>query len=95
MQPSTGSVGDSYDNALMETINGLYKNECIKPEGPIRNLAHAEWITAEWVSWYNVHRLHSRLHYQPPAEYEQAHYDRLLTVLQPEPAHTTRPVPNP
>ena len=86
--PSTGSVGDSYDNALMECINGLYKNECIKPEGPIRTLAHAEYATAEWVDWYNHDRLHSTLNYQSPTEYEQAHYDRLLTVLQPEPAHT-------
>jgi len=86
--PSTGSVGDSYDNALMECINGLYKNECIKPEGPIRTWAHAEYATAEWVDWYNRDRLHSRLGYRPPAEHEQAHYDRLLPVLQPEPAHT-------
>lgn len=88
MRPSTGSVGDSYDNALMETINGLYKNECIQPEGPIKTLAQAEYTTAEWVDWYNHDRLHSTLDYVPPAEYEQAHYDHLLTVLQPEPAHT-------
>lgn len=88
IMPSTGSVGDSYDNALMECINGLYKNECIKPDGPITNLAQAEYATAEWVDWYNHDRLHSSLDYRPPAEYEQAHYDRLLTVLQPEPAHT-------
>jgi putative transposase len=87
MLPSTGSVGDSYDNALMESINGLYKNECIKPEGPIRTWAQAEYATAEWVDWYNYDRLHSTLEYRPPAEYEQAHYDRLMAVLQPEPAH--------
>lgn len=86
--PSTGSVGDSYDNALMESINGLYKNECIKAEGPIKTLAQAEYATAEWVDWYNHDRLHSRLDYQPPAEYEQAHYDRLLPALQTEPVHT-------
>ena len=86
--PSTGSVGDSYDNALMESINGLYKNECIKPDGPIKTLAEAEYLTAEWVDWYNHDRLHSSLTYLPPIEYEQAHYDRLLPVLQPEPAHT-------
>jgi putative transposase len=85
--PSTGSVGDSYDNALMESINGLYKNECIKPEGPIRTWAQAEYATAEWVDWYNHDRLHSTLGYRPPAEYEQAHYDQLLAVLQPELAH--------
>lgn len=86
--PSTGSVGDSYDNALMETINGLYKNECIKPDGPIKTLAEAEYLTAEWVDWYNHERLHSSLGYIPPIEYEQAHYDRLLPVLQPELVHT-------
>jgi len=87
ISPSTGSVGDSYDNALMESINGLYKNECIKPDGPIRTWAQAEYATADWVSWYNRDRLHSSLNYRPPIEYEQAHYDRLLTVLQPEPAY--------
>lgn len=86
--PSTGSVGDSYDNALMECINGLYKNECIKPDGPIKTWAEAEYVTAEWVDWYNHQRLHSSLGYQTPIEHEQAHYDRLLTVLQQEPAHT-------
>jgi putative transposase len=86
--PSTGSVGDSYDNALMETINGLYKNECIKPDGPIKTLAEAEYRTAEWIDWYNHDRLHSSLGYIPPTEYEQAHYDRLLPVLQPELVHT-------
>src|SRR5699024_8806005 len=59
--PSTGSVGDSYDNALMESINGLYKNECIKPDGPIKTLAEVEYLTAEWVDWYNHDRLHSSL----------------------------------
>jgi len=86
--PSTGSVGDSYDNALMESINGLYKNECIKPDGPIKTLAQAEYLTAEWIDWYNHQRLHSSLDYIPPIEYEQDHYDRLLPVLQPEPVHT-------
>ncbi len=85
--PSTGSVGDSYDNALMESINGLYKNECIKPDGPIKTLAQAEYATAEWVDWYNHARLHSSIGNRPPAEHEQAHYDHLLPVLQPEPAH--------
>ena len=85
--PSTGSVGGPYDKALVESINGLYKNECIKPEGPIRTWAQAEYATAQWVDWYNHDRLHSTLGYRPPAEYEQAHYDRLLAVLQPEPAH--------
>lgn len=71
----------------MESINGLYKNECIKPEGPIKTLVEVEYITAEWVDWYNHDRLHSTLDYLTPAEYEQAHYHHLLPVLQPEPAH--------
>lgn len=86
--PSTGSVGDSYDNALMESINGLFKNECVKPDGPIKTLVEAEYRTAEWVDWYNHDRLHSSLGYVPPAEYEASHYDHLLTVLQPERVHT-------
>jgi len=85
--PSTGSVGDSYDNALMESINGLYKNECIKPEGPIKTLLDVEYATAEWVDWWNHNRLHSSLSYLTPAEYEQAHYNHLLNLLQPEPAN--------
>lgn len=88
MLPSTGTVGDSYDNALMESINGLYKNECIKADGPVRTFAEAEYRTAEWVDWYNHDRLHSTLRYQSPAEYETSHYHRQLAVLQPELAHT-------
>jgi putative transposase len=74
MLPSTGLVGDSYDNALMESINGLYRNEFTKPEGPIRTWGQAEYTTAEWIDWYNHHR-HRTLGYRPPAEHEQAHYD--------------------
>jgi putative transposase len=85
--PQPGRSAIRTTTALMESINGLYKNECIKPEGPIRTWAQAEYATAEWVDWYNHDRLHSTLEYRPPAEYEQAHYDQLLAVLQPEPAH--------
>lgn len=73
-------------NALMESINGLYKNECIKPDGPIKTLLKVEFLTAEWLDWYNQDRLHSTLAHVPPAEYEQNHNDHLLTVLHPEPA---------
>jgi transposase InsO family protein len=76
--PSIGSVGDAYDNALMESVNGLYKTECIRTtvfhEGPYKSLADVEYATAGWVDWYNNRRLHSSLGYVPPAEFEQAHY---------------------
>ena len=78
IQPSIGSVGDAYDNALMETINGLYKAECIRTrvfhDGPFKTLADIEYATAGWVDWYNNRRLHSTLGMVPPVEYEQAHY---------------------
>lgn len=86
---STGSGEASCDNALMESIYGLYKNECIKPEGPIRTIVEVEYLTAEWVDWWNQDRLHSTLGYRPPAEYENNHYDRQLTV--PGPHITDRP----
>ena len=79
--PSIGSVGDAYDNALMETINGLYKAECIRTtvfhDGPYKTIADVEFATAGWVDWYNTRRLHSSLGYVPPAEFEQAHYAAL------------------
>ncbi len=85
--PSIGSVGDAYDNALMETINGLYKAECIRTtvfhDGPYRTVADVEFATAGWVDWYNTRRLHSSLGYVPPAEYEQAHYATLNREPQP------------
>ena len=79
--PSIGSVGDAYDNALMESINGLYKAECIRTtvfhDGPYKTIAEVEFATAGWVDWYNNRRLHSSLGYLPPAEFEQAHYATL------------------
>ena len=81
IQPSIGSVGDAYDNALMETINGLYKAECIRTtvfhEGPYPTIADVEFATAGWVDWYNNRRLHSTLGNVPPIEFEQAHYATL------------------
>jgi putative transposase len=65
IHPSIGSVGDAYDNALMETVNGLYKSECVRTDvfhhGPYKNLADVEHATASWVDWYNNQRLHSSL----------------------------------
>jgi transposase InsO family protein len=85
--PSIGSVGDAYDNALMETINGLFKAECIRTtvfhDGPYKTIADVEYATAGWVDWYNTRRLHSSLGYVPPAEFEQAHYAALNREPQP------------
>jgi hypothetical protein len=78
IRPSIGTVGDAYDNALMETINGLYKAECIRTtvfhDGPYKTIADVEYATAGWVDWYNVRRLHGSLGSVPPLEFEQAHY---------------------
>jgi putative transposase len=71
--PSVGSKGDSYDNALAETVNGLYKAELIRRRGPWRTVAEVAVATAAWVAWWNTHRLHGALGYLPPAEYEAAH----------------------
>jgi putative transposase len=79
LQPSIGSVGDAYDNALAETTIGLYKTECVRDgspfrHGPIRTLADLEDITSAWVHWYNTSRLMHRLGRVPPAEAEAAYY---------------------
>jgi transposase InsO family protein len=79
--PSIGSVGDAFDNALMETINGLYKAECVRTtifhQGPYRDLADVEFATAGWVDWYNNRRLHGALGMRTPVEVEAAHYASL------------------
>jgi putative transposase len=74
--PSVGSVGDSFDNALAETINGLYKTELIKPGGPWRTLDAVEIATAEWVDWFNHRRLYEYCGDIPPVELETAYYAR-------------------
>jgi putative transposase len=68
---SVGSRGDSYDNALAETVVGLYKTELIRQRGPWRTLEHVELATAEWVDWWNQRRLHGATDNLPPAEYER------------------------
>lgn len=87
MRPSIGSVGDAYDNALMESINGLYKSECIRTtifhRGPYKTVTDVEVATAAWVDWYNHHRLHSTLGMTSPVEYEHAHYATLNREPQP------------
>jgi transposase InsO family protein len=75
--PSVGSVGDSYDNALAETINGLYKAEVIHRRGPWRSLKAVEFATLEWVDWFNNRRLLSSIGNMPPAEAEAAYYASL------------------
>jgi putative transposase len=76
IEPSVGSRGDSYDNALAESVIGLYKTELIRPRGPWRGLEDVEIATLEWVWWFNHHRLLEPLGYLPPAEYEEAFYSR-------------------
>jgi transposase InsO family protein len=73
--PSVGSVGDSYDNALAETINGLYKAEVIHRCGPWRNFDAVEFATLEWVDWFNNRRLLEPIGNIPPAEAEQRWWD--------------------
>jgi putative transposase len=87
IKPSIGSVGDAYDNALMETINGLYKAECIRTtvfhDRPYRTIADVEYATAGWVEWYNQRRLHGSLGMMSPKEFEAAHYATLTREPQP------------
>jgi len=71
--PSVGSVGDSYDNALAETVIGLYKTELIRPRGPWRNVDDVELATLAWVDWFNTQRLHGHLDDRPPIEFEAAY----------------------
>ncbi len=71
---SVGSRGDAYDNALAETINGLYKAEVIHHLGPWKGLEDVEYATLEWVAWYNSERLMEPLGYIPPAEYEERYH---------------------
>ncbi len=67
---SVGSKGDSYDNALAESFNGLYKNELIHRKGPWRGVEHVEWETLNYVDWFNNRRIHEALDYVPPVEFE-------------------------
>lgn len=78
---SVGSKGDSYDNALAETINGLYKTELVRRRGPWRTAEQVELATAEWVDWWNQRRLHSADGHVSPAEFEAAHYDAINAVV--------------
>ena len=77
VEPSVGSVGDSYDNALAETINGLYKAEVIHRRGPWRRFEAVEFATLEWVDWFNNRRLLEPIGNIPPAEAEERYYAML------------------
>mgnify|MGYP000046382735 FL=1 len=80
IEPSVGSTGDSYDNALAETINGVFKAEIIHRRGPWKTREAVELATLEWVSWFNHHRLLEPIGYIPPAEAE-ANYWRQQTQV--------------
>ena len=77
IEPSVGSVGDSYDNALAETIIGLYKTELIYKEGPWKGIEQVEFATLEWVDWFNNRRLLGPIGNIPPVEYEASYYQQL------------------
>jgi transposase InsO family protein len=77
IEPSVGSVGDSYDNALAETIIGLFKTEIIRQRGPWRNIEAVEFATLAWVDWFNHRRLLEPIGNVPPAEYETTYYQQL------------------
>jgi putative transposase len=76
IERSVGSTGDSYDNALAESVIGLYKTEVIYRRGPWKGIAEVEFATLEWVAWYNTRRLLEPLGYVPPDEFERAYYNR-------------------
>jgi putative transposase len=77
IEPSVGSVGDSYDNALAETVIGLFKTEVIRRRGPWRSLETVEYATLDWVDWYNNRRLLEPIGNMPPAEAEARYYAQL------------------
>ena len=85
IEPSVGSRGDSYDNALAESIIGLFKTEVIQRKGPWRHSEAVEFATLAWVDWFNNRRLLEPIGYVPPAEYEAAYYAQL------EAESTTKP----
>ena len=74
--PSVGSRGDSYDNALAESVIGLFKTEVIRRKGPWRHLEAVEFATLDWVDWFNTRRLLEPIGYVPPAEYEARYYEQ-------------------
>lgn len=86
---SVGTVGDSYDNAMAESVIGLYKAECVNLDGPFRGIDDLELATLDWVDYYNVDRLHSMIGYIPPVEYERAYYRQTNPQQHPLPGEPT------
>ena len=80
---SIGTVGDSYDNALAESVVGLYKTECVKIDGPFRTADELELATLSWVHWFNENRLHSSIGYLTPIEMENKYYREMTSQSQP------------
>lgn len=80
IDPSVGTVGDSYDNALAECVIGLFKTEVINQIGPWKSMREVEWETLKWVDWYNNRRLLGPIGYVPPAEAEEVFYANLKTL---------------
>ena len=76
-RPSIGSIGDSYDNAMAESVIGLYKAECVRHEGPWRGVDDLELATMNWVWWFNNVRLHGQIGYIPPIEFEDNYYRQI------------------
>ena len=76
LEPSVGSRGDAYDNALAESVIGLFKTEVIRLKGPWRHLEAVEFATLDWVDWFNHRRLLEPIGYVPPAEYEARHHEQ-------------------
>ena len=74
-EPSVGSKGDSYDNAMAESVIGLYKTEVINHRGPWKTFEEVEYATLIWIDWYNKERLNGALGYVPPVEFERVHYE--------------------
>jgi putative transposase len=83
---SIGTVGDSYDNAMAESVVGLYKTECVRHEGPWRGVDDLELATMSWVAWFNTHRLHGEIGHVPPIEYESEYYRHNTAAQHPLPA---------
>ena len=77
---SVGSRGDAYDNALAETIIGLFKTEVIRRRGPWRHIDAVEFATLAWVDWFNTRRLLEPIGYIPPAEYEERYYEQVTVT---------------
>jgi putative transposase len=81
--PSIGTVGDSYDNAMAEAFNALYKTELTKRRGPWRNAEHLETETMLYINWFNQRRLHTEICDTPPAEFEANFYTHLRSTATP------------